>query len=30
MVNYLIENNTILKECINRIGVVKVKLLLVK
>jgi len=30
MVNRLLDNNRILKECINGIGVVKVKLLLIK
>ena len=30
MVNYLLDNNRILKERINGIGVVKVKLLLIK
>jgi len=30
MVNRLLDNNRILKECINRIGTVKVKLPLIK
>jgi len=30
MVNYLLDNNRIFKECINRISIVKVKLLLIK